>query len=272
MFIRFYLVVILFATPLKKLNAFDKLFFLGPKIQLLLKFNTVSILYFDSHIWDKNRPYFDSEIDTKSFKQERNNEHSLGNQSPLIVELKAKNKKLHKTVWLLSVCLSISLFGWLYSLYRHWNKIDTETGEQVANLSVLSIKPERNEIAINTGIAGHVVEEIVEKLAIFENDNHYLESGITLYTLAKNFDTNTQYLSKIINSEKGKTLTAYLRDLRLEYAMSEMKNNPKFRLYTIKAISEECGFNTTESFSKAFKKKFNIYPSQFFKTKKKDSK
>ena len=37
----------------------------------------------------------------------------------------------------------------------------------------------------------------------------------------------------------------------------------KLRKYTIKAIAGEFGFNTSESFSKAFYKKHGIYPSYF---------
>ena len=45
-----------------------------------------------------------------------------------------------------------------------------------------------------------------------------------------------------------------------------MQEDKLFRSYTIKAISDEVGFNTTQSFTKAFYKRTGIYPSFFIKS------
>jgi AraC-like DNA-binding protein len=47
--------------------------------------------------------------------------------------------------------------------------------------------------------------------------------------------------------------------------IEELKVNSKFRRYTIRAIANEIGFNTTEAFSKSFYKTTGIYPSFFMK-------
>ena len=84
--------------------------------------------------------------------------------------------------------------------------------------------------------------------------------------LAKELNTNSTYLSKIINVYKEKNFSNYLHDLRIGYAIERLRDDEKFRLYSIKGISEEMGFKTSESFAKAFHKKTGIYPSAFIKT------
>ena len=85
----------------------------------------------------------------------------------------------------------------------------------------------------------------------------------TLNTLAKEFNTNSSYLSSIINSTKDANFSSYLNNLRIDYAIDKLKKDKKFRIYTIKAIAEEVGFNTSQSFTNAFYKKTRLYPSFF---------
>jgi AraC-like DNA-binding protein len=51
----------------------------------------------------------------------------------------------------------------------------------------------------------------------------------------------------------------------VEFALKEITENARFRKYTIKAIACDCGFNSAESFSKAFDKKHGVTPSYFIK-------
>ena len=110
-----------------------------------------------------------------------------------------------------------------------------------------------------------IAKELVEKLRKFENDCGYLELNIKLIDLADRFDTNSSYLSKTINQYKGKNLSQYLNDLRIDYAVAKLKKDKKMRKYTIRALSEEFGFNNSESFAKAFHSKTGLQPSYFIK-------
>ena len=51
----------------------------------------------------------------------------------------------------------------------------------------------------------------------------------------------------------------------IEFKINKIENDRKFRSYTIKAISEEVGFNNPESFSKAFFRIKKIQPSEFIR-------
>ncbi|WP_416370339.1 helix-turn-helix domain-containing protein [Tenacibaculum ovolyticum] len=78
-------------------------------------------------------------------------------------------------------------------------------------------------------------------------------------------NTNTNYLSKVINQHKNTTFSNYINRLRIDYIVEKLKTDSLLRKYTIKTIANEAGFKNTESFSKAFYKFTEIKPSYFIK-------
>jgi AraC-like DNA-binding protein len=116
-----------------------------------------------------------------------------------------------------------------------------------------------------TEIGAIIIDDILMKLDQFENDEKFLALNISLQRLATKFKTNTKYLSNVINHEKEKSFPQYINDLRVEFAIQEITENSKFRKYTIKAIAVDCGFNSAESFSKAFLKKHKVSASYYIK-------
>jgi AraC-like DNA-binding protein len=115
------------------------------------------------------------------------------------------------------------------------------------------------------GIGKEIVDKIIEKFREFETTKGFLKNDVSLITLSQSFETNSKYISKIVNYYSKKSLTNYLNDLRIDYVVQELQQNKSLRKYTINAISEEIGFNNAESFSKAFYKKTGIKPSYFIK-------
>ncbi|WP_420571312.1 helix-turn-helix domain-containing protein [Kordia sp.] len=114
------------------------------------------------------------------------------------------------------------------------------------------------------GISEEIVQNIVSQLQKFEASQQFTKQ-VSLTELAKKFRTNPKYLSKVINGHYQKNFSSYINDLRVEYVVSKLKEDSKFRNYTIKAIAKEAGFGKTESFSKAFHKSTGIKPSYFIK-------
>ncbi len=108
--------------------------------------------------------------------------------------------------------------------------------------------------------------KLLKKLNNFEAKESYLSKHCSLNEVAKKLKTNTSYLSKLVNAHKGKSFTAYITELRVNYAIKRLKNDKKFRSYTIDSIAQEIGFNRSESFSRAFKNKTGLYPSYYIKS------
>ncbi len=109
------------------------------------------------------------------------------------------------------------------------------------------------------------IEDIMSKLNDFEISQKYLLHGITVQSLAKDMNTNVKYLSLVINQYKEKSFITYLNSLRISHTIKELKGNSNLRKYTVKAIAHEVGFNSAETFSKAFYKEIGIKPSYFLK-------
>ena len=114
-------------------------------------------------------------------------------------------------------------------------------------------------------VSDEKVHSILTKLAKFEKDEAYLSKECSLGFMAEELGTNTAYLSKVINTYKGKSFTAYITELRIDTALVNLKNNKTLQSYTIMAIADEFGFKRQETFSRAFKAYTGIYPSQYLK-------
>lgn len=130
---------------------------------------------------------------------------------------------------------------------------EQKSGKQIKDVTSIT---DLNEDQIN---------KILLSLKEFEESKKYVNNSYTLNYLAKELDTNKTYLSKVINRHKQTNFANYINNLRIGYILEELKNNPTLRSYTVEAISQECGFNTAQSFSKAFQKRTGLYPSYFIK-------
>ncbi len=181
----------------------------------------------------------------------------------IINKLESKNSLTSNGLFVVLTLLVISTIGLFYFyrrqkiLKKRFLNLVKEDGENTKQTNHLN--------ANKSKIPDDVVSGILSKLELFEKSDRFLDTSITLNDLAKQFDTNSKYLSKTINTYKNKNFSVYVNELRVHYVVERIKGDSKFRNYTIKAISNEIGFNTTQAFSKAFHKTTGIYPSYFIR-------
>ncbi|WP_452602982.1 helix-turn-helix domain-containing protein [Pontimicrobium sp. MEBiC06410] len=109
------------------------------------------------------------------------------------------------------------------------------------------------------------VNEILLKLKKLESQKYFLRQDCTLHNMAKKLKTNTSYLSKIVNKHLNKTFSAYINELRINYAIIELKHNKQLRAYSTKAIAQELGYKKAASFTKYFKEATGITPVVYIK-------
>ncbi|NND63904.1 MAG: AraC family transcriptional regulator [Flavobacteriaceae bacterium] len=157
---------------------------------------------------------------------------------------------------------SLSLYNFHQSRLAHYKRVVDKLNER----NVIVNTSTRIPNAASVSISESIWNDIIVKLELFEIRKGYLNQEVSLNSLAKDIGTNHSYLSKTINSVKGKSFKNYLNDLRISHAYLELKRDSKMRKFTIEAIAFENGFKSAESFSKKFKEKYEIYPSQFLKT------
>lgn len=231
---------------------------------------------------EKNLKYLytriNKEYDTQKLITEKNRiENSLKNQRAVI------------SLLLLAAIIIISVFGYRY---YHFQKIYKERfNEIIADKNKnKEIKEEvfipENTDSSNTeekiqisaknffdmefynkipGLNPLFVENILNQLNAFENEQKYLDNQVSQKLLSENLGTNSSYLSKIINVYKGKSFNQYINDLRLDYIIDLMKSDVKYLNIDIKDLAIMAGFTNAISFSDNFQRRYQIKPSYFIK-------
>jgi len=107
--------------------------------------------------------------------------------------------------------------------------------------------------------------QILEGLERLREQEFFLRSGCNAVNVSKKIKTNTTYLSKVINAQFGKNFTTYINDLRINYAVRRLKDDTRFRGYTVSAIAQELGYKSADSFTKYFKQHTGLLPSFYIK-------
>lgn len=109
-----------------------------------------------------------------------------------------------------------------------------------------------------------VEAKILKDLKEFEKGTRYTDKQISLSILAGMFNTNTKYLSYVLNTHKNKDFNTYINELRVKYIIEKVEKNNTFRNYKLSALAEECGFSSHSKFSAVFKSVTGFPPSVFF--------
>ena len=93
----------------------------------------------------------------------------------------------------------------------------------------------------------------------------YLNKNTTLVSFAEDIDTNTTYLSKIVNDEFHKPFAHFVNDLRIKFMLLKIENDILYSTYKIEFISDNIGFASSSIFYTAFKKQTGLIPSYYIK-------
>jgi YesN/AraC family two-component response regulator len=212
-----------------------------------------------------------------SLEIEKNSEEMLLKKIELAVvpvQLAMKNVELSKAkqqrvidrqsyfIKLLLAGLVFIIFALLfyYRLYRNL-KI---TQQELAKRTLESFKASRDKQsggragdAAEAALALKFEEEIVNRKA-------FVESGISLNSVAERLESNRSYVSALINNAYEMNFNDYINKLRIEEACSRICSNinPNF---TIDHLYSEVGFTGKSTFYTAFKKYTGVTPAVFFK-------
>ncbi len=167
--------------------------------------------------------------------------------------LREREKRLLAQSLLALCCILLGFTYWkLRRVESKYKKLLLKTKQRTAK-----------ENTSSKAIPLKITDSILRNINTFEREKGYLDPTITLQSLAKELGTNSSYLSKIVNRDKEKSFAKYISDLRIEHSIQRLKTDRKFLNYKISAIAQDTGFSTTESFSRAFKKKTGQHPSHF---------
>ncbi|WP_418210887.1 helix-turn-helix domain-containing protein [Bacteroides zhangwenhongii] len=102
----------------------------------------------------------------------------------------------------------------------------------------------------------------VELNRIVVQDQLYLSSELSREDLAQLVHLNNARFARMIKECTGTNFNGYINDLRIDHAIKLLKLHPN---YTIRAIADEAGFNSTPILYNLFKKKTGMTPYEFKK-------
>ncbi len=204
------------------------------------------------------------EFDTKELLEEK---------ETLIESINSKNTTFKKLIFALLIIVA----GALALVYYQYQRQKIYAKRFKALLESPPIRKKYNSIPKKLkpfdqrtiDISEEIIKDLSKKIENFEKQQGFLKPGITTSSLAREFNSNPKYLSKVVHYNKKKNFTSYINDLRIDHVLEKLKTNYKLRNYTIKAISKEIGFSNAQSFSTCFYKKTGIYPSYFIEELKK---
>jgi len=87
----------------------------------------------------------------------------------------------------------------------------------------------------------------------------HISGLLSLEEVAQAVDVSSFYLSKLFKEVKGENYITYITDMRMQKA-KELLNNPRS---VIKEVSAAVGFNDQNYFSRIFRNKFGMTPTEF---------
>lgn len=109
------------------------------------------------------------------------------------------------------------------------------------------------------------VEQILPLLhQLIEEQKVYLDSALSLRSLAKQLDLGPNKLSWLLNEHLGQNFNEYINDFRLE-TFKVLALDPRNQHLTILAIAYDSGFNSKTVFNAFFKKREGATPSAWVK-------
>jgi len=99
-------------------------------------------------------------------------------------------------------------------------------------------------------------------LKLMEDKSVYVDTELTLSTLAEKLAISPGYLSQIINEKEDKNFFEFVNRYRIDAAKMKLVN-PDYNQYSIMGIALESGFNSKSTFNALFKKYTGQTPSSF---------
>nr|WP_321450892.1 AraC family transcriptional regulator [uncultured Carboxylicivirga sp.] len=106
--------------------------------------------------------------------------------------------------------------------------------------------------------------ELLKKINLIMDDTiHYCNPDFSLAELANLVQSNTKYVSQIINETYHVNFRTFINEYRIKLSRKRLTDTKNYGNYTIKAIAESVGFKSQSNFILSFKKTTGITPSLY---------
>ncbi|WP_053990622.1 AraC family transcriptional regulator [Mangrovimonas sp. TPBH4] len=134
---------------------------------------------------------------------------------------------------------------------------------EINRTNLAKIKPAKRKTVKKLVIPEETEKTILSKLKKFQNSRKFLSKDMSIAVLAGQFETNTKYLSEIINKHYNDNFNTFINKLRINYIIEKLKEDPNYINYKISVLAEECGFSSHSSFATVFKNIVGMPPATY---------
>lgn len=93
-------------------------------------------------------------------------------------------------------------------------------------------------------------------------DDNYMDANVCLASAARQFHLSEVYLSQFFKEQTGENFSVHLEQIRMQKALALLQTNR----YSIKEIAEKTGYNSSNTFCRAFKRIHQVSATQYRET------
>lgn len=159
--------------------------------------------------------------------------------------------------WWAYLLYLVAVAAAVYGLWRLNRRIRflllLQQRRKTLSLTEVAVKPE--EIDKGDDSAERFLKQVVEKI-----ESHIDDTAYGVEQLSSDMCMSRMSLYRKVQSVSGLSPNEFIRDIRLKKAASILKRHPDM---PIGSLASKVGFGTAQYFSKCFKKKFGVLPSQY---------
>jgi YesN/AraC family two-component response regulator len=161
--------------------------------------------------------------------------------------------------WSAAALLIIAMAGTsVFIIYRK-----RKTAKQAENIPVDSepavLENKTPKLQLNEKLQKDIWDKL---LFLMEEEHVYRNAALSLADLAEKLDSNTTYVSKVINDVADSNFTTFINRYRIEEACI-LLSDPHSAHLSIEGIANTVGFNSKSAFNGAFKRYIGKTPSEF---------
>ena len=135
-------------------------------------------------------------------------------------------------------------------------------GNQVKDDSHLSIMDPKTKFSPSQLSDVEELDLFVKFKTLLDEEKLYLDSDLKLVDVAHALNSNTSYLSKVINQQAGQNFQYMINEYRVN-AFKEKVRETDFNRFTILSVANECGFKNKSTFYRVYKNFTGENPKQF---------
>jgi len=142
---------------------------------------------------------------------------------------------------------------------KHIAVLEVEQNNQAAqesNATTETSKPKSIAVTVTE-------QRLLQALEQFESGRGYLKP-VKLNDLAKEFGTNRNTLSALINEHRG-NFNNYINKLRIDQLVSDLTHQPSLRKHSLNELAEMYGFANAKTLTLQFKEETELPPNYFIK-------